>query len=906
MKVGTKIALGFTSLVGIALLLGGMAVWQMMGVSTESTKLAQEYVPEVEVATNLRGAANRTMYAMRGYGLSEEAGYYTQAQEEMAAVQEHLEEAADLATRAVHLKALQGHVAQARDAASTYAELMKQTEEAIANLNTERHVLDENAATYMRNCTDFINGQNRAFKKDLDERTKKVAIVTDIVNLGTTVRVTNFKAQASQDMELMKEAMTALDGLTAHTAALRPITHDAADLQRIDATESAAEKYARNMRSYIQTQVAMVAAGEQMNENAAAYMKNCNDFLAGQNQRMREEFQQSGANLEERLQKITLVNDIIDAGNAARVGNYKAQATQDPELMQQTIDAFKDVKKITTALRQITHDDADIRRIDETESAADNYLVAMETYLEDYRQLGMYRGQMDQAAGQYVAQCANFLAGQQDKLKTDMYERHEKITLVNDIIDLGNDSRIKAFKSQATRDPAVMESAIANFPKLDEKYASLRRITRSEEDLKRIDNTKAAGQTYAGALSSFLAQWKTLQNLGKERETAGEAVITACRTTADAGLTNTNKTANQAASTLSTATTIMIGGLAGAVLIGVLLAFFITRGITKPLNRIIAGLNDGADQVNDAASQVSAASQQLAEGASEQASSLEETSASLEEMAAMTRTNATNSKEANTLSGQARTAAENGDQTMHRLNDAMTAINESSGQISKIIKVIEEIAFQTNLLALNAAVEAARAGEHGKGFAVVADEVRNLAQRCAEAARETTGLIEDSVNKAKEGADVAGEVGSALGTIVGDVAKVTELITGISQASQEQAQGVDQVNVAVSQMDKVTQQNASGAEESASAAEELSAQAATVKSMVDELSAMVGGGNQNGRATSRTSGSHGAATRRLPNPTPKKRPQPTPATMGAHKGAPQGHSADDFMAMDDKGDLSDF
>ena len=287
------------------------------------------------------------------------------------------------------------------------------------------------------------------------------------------------------------------------------------------------------------------------------------------------------------------------------------------------------------------------------------------------------------------------------------------------------------------------------------------------------------------------------------------------------------------------------------VIVGTLLAVLITRSIVKPINRIIANLNEGADQVTDAAGQVSGASQLLAEGASEQASSLEETSSALEEMSAMTRTNAENARQARDLTTEAKAAAENGDQTMHALNNAMGAINESSNEISKIIKVIEEIAFQTNLLALNAAVEAARAGEHGKGFAVVADEVRNLAQRAAKASREITGLIENSVTKVREGTNVAGEVGKVLTAIVTNVTQVANLVSGITKASEEQAQGVDQISTAVNQMDKVTQQNAAGAEESASAAEQLSAQAETVKGMVAELVALVGGRYNSAATTGR-------------------------------------------------------
>ncbi len=423
-------------------------------------------------------------------------------------------------------------------------------------------------------------------------------------------------------------------------------------------------------------------------------------------------------------------------------------------------------------------------------------------------------------AGAYIDDIEQEIA----KTGTLLQNGFEKLQQANAILEFTAAARLNALYYFAFEQ---------NAPKVGEALGKLKALPVATEDLKR------EADTY---LKEFTRRVKN-----NEDRIRSIAEIETVASKAQSAAKEVSKEAEDGAlKTAGDGKTYMVTFVLSGAFAGVLLALLLVRVITKPLRRVITGLSESSEQVTSASCQVASSSQQLANGASDQAAAIEETSSSMEEMASMTRQNATNASQAKQSMKAAEDVVRDVDAHLKEMAEAMNKINQSSEETIKIIKTIDEIAFQTNLLALNAAVEAARAGEAGAGFAVVADEVRNLAMRAAEAAKNTSSMIENTLKAVRHGNELTGLTQEAFKRNIEISTGVSGLVDEITAASQEQAQGVDQVNKAVCEMDKLTQRNAANAEESASASEEMNTQAELMKSFVQDLMKLVGGSQGGG------------------------------------------------------------
>ncbi len=426
------------------------------------------------------------------------------------------------------------------------------------------------------------------------------------------------------------------------------------------------------------------------------------------------------------------------------------------------------------------------------------------------------------------------------------------VVTLNKIIQFNNESARQVRKAVdfATDDKAVAAAEAAfgtNRKSADDLMGAYEKLFSDKEDERLFKLAATARTSFLGAADRALGLIRSKSELEAQNLLRTEIDSTLDQTTKgfnddiDYNIKLAEDEAKFAAAKVTSSFWIILPLLITAASIGALIGWAIIRAVSGALGSISDSLEEGATQTASASGQLSAASQSLAEGCNEQGSSVAETSAALEEMSVMIRNTADNAEKAKAFANQARVAAQSGAQTMVDMNTAMHAIEASSAEVAKIVKNIDEIAFQTNILALNAAVEAARAGEAGAGFAVVADEVRSLAQRSAAAAKETAEKIEAAIANSQRGSVSCGKVGESLDEIVQKVAAADALVAEISTAAKEQSQGIQQVGVAMTQLDKVTQGNATNAQQSASAAEQLNSQAHTMQDTVAYLRSLVTG-----------------------------------------------------------------
>jgi hypothetical protein len=423
--------------------------------------------------------------------------------------------------------------------------------------------------------------------------------------------------------------------------------------------------------------------------------------------------------------------------------------------------------------------------------------------------------------------------------------RVQKMALINDVIDLQNALRIANWSSQALHDHTIVEKAIPNVEKIEAKLKEIRADTTQATNLRQLDEIQDAARGYQKAIQDLLRNAQRLTELAVKRVESIDGRVKDMQDFSKSDIKDCDTIAHETKTSLNRAESVVSTGLLCMIIVGVLLSWLITAGITKALMRMVADLSACSEQTASASQQVAGGAQSLADGTSKNAAALEETSASLEEMGAMVKQTAASTDSAAALASEGRQAGERGSQAMAELAKAIQAIKANADQTAKIVKTIDEIAFQTNLLALNAAVEAARAGDAGKGFAVVAEEVRNLAQRAGEAARNTASLIENSVKAADVGVSLAANVNDIVGQSTVASRKINDLVAEIASSARELAQGIDQISAAVRQMDKVTQSNAAAAEENSAVGEELSAQSQTLNDLVIGLDVMVrGAGNR--------------------------------------------------------------
>jgi methyl-accepting chemotaxis protein len=547
-------------------------------------------------------------------------------------------------------------------------------------------------------------------------------------------------------------------------------------------------------------------------------------------------------------EKLSKGMQIIELAYRAKVDTTLAQASAYAWELNPGEQAFDDwelpnmrISQVLDSIKDLVITQNDKAELEALIKAHEKYMALIKAYMENRSQEN--KREASKVAEQMIVSMDRFLNGQSIVMK--VVRQQMAGTMEQRLIAAGAAEflakrflQVRAAEKNFVRGvPGAGEAVNAGLKAIQENIKKLNSLLTAKEDLAKITAMGKAAAGYENSFSGFAAMTQKQKN--------AEAVMNEKAEAAESGCMAARKKQMQAMQNgMDRAKLAMAVAGSAAIVIGLLLAWLINQTISKPLKEVVAKLDEGACEVKQAAEYMSNNSDTLAQGTSYQASSLEETSAALEEMASMTRNNADNARQSESLARRTGEVFENAESRMSQMTESMQKLAESGGEIARIVKSIDEIAFKTNLLALNAAVEAARAGEAGLGFAVVAEEVRNLAGQAGDAARNTQTLIEMTVARIDQCSSLVDQTQDAFKEVSGVSSKQAGLIAEIAGASVEQAEGIDQIKQAVARMEQLVQETAAGAEESAGFSQVLGNQVEQLEGVVKSIYSLVEGRNE--------------------------------------------------------------